>query len=84
MIGLHRVYQQQQDVVITNEIGLGAVREVINFFDWVLFSMNESNFSSAKDQNNPEEGLSFLQFVNLVLLTTKAIQRESLFVALLP
>jgi hypothetical protein len=46
--------------------------------------MNESNFSSAKDQNNPEEGLSFLQFVNLVLLTTKAIQRESLFVALLP
>lgn len=25
-----------------------------------------------------------MQFVNLVLLTTKAIQRESLFVALLP
>lgn len=59
VISLYRVYQSSLDTPITDQIGEGAIKEVVLFLDWVLFKMTLTNFSHAQNPFNPEEEITF-------------------------
>jgi hypothetical protein len=52
MIAVHmyRQYVQRQQIDSTDDIGVGAVKEVFKFFEWMLLSFTENDFTQESLQ----------------------------------
>ena len=49
--GLYRLFQEQTSTCVT-EVDKRAIQDVINFFNWVIFSMTSGMFTRVAEQSD--------------------------------